>query len=425
MYRKILNHIRQKAYFDRHQNVLIAVSGGADSMSLLYFLHLYQEELAVKIGIAHINYKQRPEADEEETYLRRWASDHNVPIFVNHFSGTFSENTARLFRYSFFKKIMSGHNYTALVTAHHADDQAETVFMRILRGSRLRHLSAIPECQVFGDGELIRPFLPFSKKELPTVFHFEDTSNYRSTFLRNRIRNHYLPALEAENPRLKESLQSLGRESQLVFQALKDLTENIKITDCCEFLQQSEPVQTVLLQLYLEKFPDLKVNKRQFNEILHLIQTQANCRYPIKKGYYLFKDYSSFEIKKISPQTYGSKKRKVVEYDSIVKYGQYRFSYEQCTSENKKTGIPIFSLSPILLRRKQDGDSINFGKFTKKLHRLFIDEKFSFQERSDAVVGEQDGDIIFVVVAGKTYLRKASNRDIMKAKLHIEKLENR
>ncbi|MEX2805658.1 tRNA lysidine(34) synthetase TilS [Streptococcus sp. H31] len=424
MNQKILTHIQEKAYFTKHHKVLIAVSGGADSMNLLHFLYAYQKELAIEIGIAHVNYKQRPEADDEEAYLKKWAFNYSVPIFTRDFSGSFSENAARRFRYFFFKEVMSSEHYTAVVTAHHADDQAETIFMRLIRGSRLRHLSGIADRQTFGTGELIRPFLPFPKEDWPDIFHFEDASNQTSAFLRNRVRNHYLPALEAENPKIKESLQSLGAESRFVFQALKDLTAHIKTTDCHEFLQQTEPVQMVLLQAYLEEFPDLQVSKGQFNEILHLIQTHANCTYAIKKGYYLLKSYDSFEIKKISPETYRSSKEKVVECDSIVKYGQYRFSFKQ-DSDNKETEIPIFSLSPILLREKRDGDRINFGKFTKKLSRLFIDEKFSFQERANAVIGEQEGDIIFVLIAGKTYLRKASNRDIMKATLHIEKLEDR
>ena len=121
--------------------------------------------------------------------MREWAKEHQIPIHVAYFSGTFSETAARDFRYKFFKELMSNYHYTALVTAHHADDQAETIFMRLLRGSRLRHLSAMQTVNAFGDGELIRPFLTYSKKELPNIFHFEDDSNRSLDFLRNRIRN--------------------------------------------------------------------------------------------------------------------------------------------------------------------------------------------------------------------------------------------
>ena len=84
---------------------------------------------------------------------------------------------------------------TALVTAHHADDQVETILMRLIRGTRLRYLSGIKEKQVVGEIEIIRPFLHFQKKT-STNFHFEDISNQKNHYFRNRIRNSYLPELE-------------------------------------------------------------------------------------------------------------------------------------------------------------------------------------------------------------------------------------
>ena len=100
--------------------------------------------------------------------------------------------------------MQEGH-YTALVTAHHADDQAETVFMRLLRGARLRHLSGMKAVQSFACGELIRPLLTFRKSDFPDIQHFEDSSNFQNDYLRNRIRNLYLPDLEKKNPQFKDS----------------------------------------------------------------------------------------------------------------------------------------------------------------------------------------------------------------------------
>lgn len=421
MYQKIYQTIQKQGLFDKHKKVLIAVSGGVDSMNLLHFLHLYKKKLAIEIAIAHVNHHQRSESDTEEAYLKKWAEENGLPIFVAHFSGKFSENAAREFRYAFFKKIMKKQSYTALVTAHHADDQAETVFMRLIRGSRLRHLSSMQSVQVFGEGELIRPFLNISKKELPDVFHFEDSSNDSSQYLRNRVRNDYLPTLEKENPQFKQHLQKLGQESQLVFQALNDLTQTIDYQNCQVFLQQTAAVQNILLQNYLDKFSQLKVSKQQFQEMLHLLQTKSNLSYAIKADYYLVKDEQSFEIKKISPKTDGKRLQKVLEYDNIVSYGQYRFSYQATGEATVIEVIPIFDLSPIILRSRQAGDKINFGDFSKKLRRLFIDDKIPSEDRKNAIIAEQKGQIIFVLVAGETYLRKASKHDIMRARLYIEK----
>ncbi|MCR5492817.1 MAG: tRNA lysidine(34) synthetase TilS [Streptococcus sp.] len=421
MYDKLVKEIQKKAYFAKHKKVLIAVSGGVDSMNLLHFLYIYRKKLDIEIGIAHVNHKQRVESDTEENYLRDWANEHQIPIYVSYFSGNFSEKTARDFRYHFFKQIMNEQNYTALVTAHHADDQAETIFMRLLRGSRLRHLSGIQAVSPFANGELIRPFLDYFKKDLPDVFHFEDDSNQSLEFLRNRIRNRYIPILEKENPKFKQGLRQLGEESEQLFQAFQDLTQNIDVTNCSQFLAQSQAVQTILLQNYLENYPDLQVTRGQFEEILQTLRNKSNAKYHIKSNYWLVKDYDAFQIKKISPKTDRELDRKMIDYSSIVNYGQYRFQF---VSKDKE-GIALYSLSPVLLRRRQEGDRIDFGKFSKKLRRLFIDEKIPSQERADAIIGEQDGKIIFVLVADKTYLRKPSKHDIMEGKLYIEKIRNR
>lgn len=421
MYDKLVKEIQKKAYFAKHKKVLIAVSGGVDSMNLLHFLYIYRKKLGVDIAIAHVNHKQRLESDTEEAYLREWAKEHQIPIYVAYFSGAFSETAARDFRYKFFKELMAEHSYTALVTAHHADDQAETILMRLLRGSRLRHLSGMQTVNAFGDGELIRPFLAYSKKELPDIFHFEDDTNRSLDFLRNRIRNHYFPILEEENPKFKQALRYLGNESQQLFQAFQDLTKDIDPTNCSQFLAQTPAVQALLFQNYLENFPELQVSHGQFEEMLHLLRNKSNANYHVKSDYWLVKDYETFQVKKISPKTDGELAQKMLEYNSIVNYGQFQFQF---VSKDKE-GIAIYSLNPILLRKRQEGDRIDFGDFSKKLRRLFIDEKIPSQERANAIIGEQDGKIIFVQVADKTYLRKPSKHDIMEGKLYIEKIRNR
>ncbi len=422
MYEKILKDIKKKAYFAPHKKVLIAVSGGVDSMNLLHFLYLYHKNLGIEIAIAHLNHKQRLESEEEEAYLRSWAKEKNIPIYVDSFLGIFSEKAARDYRYAFFKRVMFEEGYTALVTAHHADDQVETIFMRLLRGSRLRHLSGIQSVSPFANGELIRPFLHISKSSLPSPFHFEDSSNHSSFYLRNRIRNTYLPILEQENPQFRLALQYLGEESQLLFQAFQDLTAHIDITNHHVFLNQTVAVQEFLFQNYLESFSELQVSHRQFQEILNQLRTKSNLTYYIKDNYYLIQDYNWFKIEKIIPKTDREVQEKMIECGDVVQFGQYQFYFNNKVDVK---GIPLYNLTPILLRRRRPGDTIDFGGFSKKIRRLFIDEKVPSQERVNAVIGEQNGKVLFVRIDDKTYLRKASKHDIMFGKLYIEKIRNR
>lgn len=417
MYQKILKEVQKNSYFKPHQNVLIAVSGGVDSMNLLYFLHCYQEELKIKIGIAHVNHRQRPQSDEEETYLKEWAKKHNVPIFVKQFSGNFSEKTARYFRYDFFKDIMAKEGYTALVTAHHADDHAETIFMRLVRGSRLKYLKGIKAIQAFGQGQLIRPFLTLNKADLPDIFHFEDESNNSNQYLRNRIRNNYIPSLSKENPNFSKYLSELGQETELLLSALSDLTSGLDITQLKNFINQTEAVQYFLLQTYLDKFPELHLSKPQFDQLLVKLRYPDEEDWYLKAGYYLHKNKTRFSIDKIGPETDSQFSTKILKYGDIVNLNNNSFEFGQ-------TGdIELDSQSPITLRPRQAGDQIDFGNFHKKLRRLFIDEKIPVKERQKAIIGEQDGVVIFVLVSGNLYLRKASQCVTIRAKLCVRSKE--
>ena len=411
MTQKLLQMMQAKGYFNRHKKILVAVSGGADSMSLLHFLYNHQKDLDIQLGIAHVNHKQRQESEHEEAYLRHWAEEHKVPFHYSAFSGKFSENAARTFRYEFFKQLMKDYDYSALVTAHHADDQAETIFMRLLRGSRLRHLTGISAIRPFGTGQIIRPFLHLTKAQLPVTFHFEDRSNTSLAYLRNRIRLSYLPTLSQENPKIKEHLCLLAEEIGLMEQALGELTKDISITDLSVFQQQSDAVQLFLLQNYLDSFPDLQLSKGQFNQLISYLRKNASGKMPLKNGYELVKTQTYFLIRKeasisLSPPC-------LLEFGKSVEFEDYTLTFSEFNDVSNSDTISIWSDSPIVIRHRKEGDKIDLGSHHKKLRRLFIDNKILEKDRQKAIVGEQDGHIIFLYVAGRLYLKKKPENAIL------------
>lgn len=411
MTQKLLQMMQAKGYFNQHKKILVAVSGGADSMSLLHFLYNHQKDLDIQLGIAHVNHKQRQESEHEEAYLRHWAEEHKVPFHYSAFSGKFSENAARTFRYEFFKQVMKDYDYSALVTAHHADDQAETIFMRLLRGSRLRHLTGISAIRPFGTGQIIRPFLHLTKDQLPVTFHFEDRSNTSLAYLRNRIRLSYLPTLSQENPKIKEHLCLLAEEIGLMEQALGELTKDITITDLSVFQQQSDPVQLFLLQNYLDTFPDLQLSKGQFNQLISYLRKNGSGKIPLKNGYELVKTQTSFLIRKeeaisLSPSC-------LLEFGKSVEFEDYTLTFSEFNDVSNADTISIWSDSPIVIRHRKEGDKIDLGSHHKKLRRLFIDNKILEKDRQKAIIGEQDDQIIFLYVAGRLYLKKRPENAIL------------
>jgi len=174
------------------------------------------------IAVAHVNHGLRgSDADLDEALVRSMASSLSVPFFTKTLSGITLESSGleeycRAERYAFFHQLKKSHNYDYIVTAHTADDQAETLLMRIIRGSGIRGLAGVHEVR---NDSVIRPLLGVTKKELlcflkeNDIQWREDHSNNDMKFLRNAIRHNLLPMLETLNPHIREHLVTLGKSA--------------------------------------------------------------------------------------------------------------------------------------------------------------------------------------------------------------------
>lgn len=418
-----LNHFLRKEYFKKHSKVLLALSGGLDSMFLYHLLSTYQNELGIELIVAHVNHKQRSESDWEENELRKLADAAELPIYITSFSGDFSEACAREFRYDFFRKIMKEVGATALVTAHHADDQVETILMRLIRGSRLRHLTGIKESQVVDEIEIIRPLLPFHKKDFPPIFHFEDQTNQENTYFRNRIRNRYIPELEKENPRLKSALLDFGREISDYQAAITELSKQIDVEDLNELFSYSQQTQGILLQNYLNQFPDLNLTKAQFAEVRQILATKSQYRHSLKNGYELIKEYQQFQICKISPQADEKEDELVLHYRNQVRYMGYLFSFGIPIEGDFVQKVTVSRETSVYIRCRKPGDVLILNGHRKKLRRLFIDLKIPIEKRKTTPIIEQFGEIVSILGIATSNLSKNTKNDIMNTVLYIEKID--
>ena len=421
--REFLNHFLEKGYFRHHSRVLLALSGGLDSMFLFHLLSNYQKELGIELFLAHVNHKQRPESDNEEHELRKLAERVGVPIYVAYFTGDFSEANARQFRYGFFREVMTKTSSTALVTAHHADDQAETIFMRLIRGVRLQHLSAIKEKQEFDKGELIRPLLSFYKKDFPEIEHFEDRTNKENSYFRNRVRNLYLPQLEKENVQVKRAFLEFGKEVSDYQVALAEFSQTIDVEDLTRFLSFSEATQRVLLQQYLSRFPDLNITREQFQEIHHILRTRSQYRHHLKNGYELVKEYQHFQICKIRPKSDEKSSKCVLDYQNQVHYEGYLFSFGIPLKGENIQQINVSRETSLILRHRQPSDYLIINGHRKKVRRLFIDLKIPAEKRKNAIIVEQFGKICSILGIELSDLSIKMKNDIMNTVLYIEKID--
>ena len=421
--RDFLNHFLEKGYFKDYSRVVLALSGGLDSMFLFHLLSTYQEELGIELFLAHVNHKQRPESDNEEYELRKLAEQVGVPIYVAHFTGDFSEANARQFRYDFFREVMEKTSSTALVTAHHADDQAETIFMRLIRGTRLHHLSAIKEKQKFDRGELIRPLLSFYKKEFSEIEHFEDETNQENHYFRNRVRNLYLPQMETENLQVRKALLEFGKEVSDYQTAIGELSQTVDIEDLTQFLSFSEETQRVLLQHYLGRFANLNVTREQFQQIHHILKTKSQYRHSLKNGYELVKEYDHFQICKIRPKSDEKSSECVLNYQNQLHYEGYLFSFGIPLEGENIQKMNVSRETSLILRHRKPGDYLIKNGHRKKVRRLFIDLKIPKEKREKAIIIEQFGKIYSVLGIEISDLSKKMKNDIMNTVLYIEKID--
>lgn len=214
---------------NEQKSFLLAISGGVDSMVLAYFF----KELGFDFQIAHVNYGLRGEdSDAEEKLVEAFCKKNNIKFHLYSVSKNEQPNNsiqiwARNLRYDFFKKILAEEKLDYIVTAHHLNDQLETFFINLSRGSGIKGLTGIPKNQ----NQLLRPLLPFSKSEIydfakeNSIDFREDKSNLKNDYLRNQIRNKIVPELLEIQPKF---LQSFEKSMMLLQQVQSFLDEEIQ-----------------------------------------------------------------------------------------------------------------------------------------------------------------------------------------------------
>ncbi len=235
MLTQFLQHISSQRLFTQTDKLLVAVSGGKDSMVLLDLL----QQLNFNIGVAHVNFKLRKAAsDEDQVFVKTYCEERNIPFFTTTFetklhaksNGISTQMAARELRYNWFNKLLSENNFDYLLTAHHANDNLETTLLNMTRGTGISGLLGIAAKRNW----LVRPLLLFTRDEIDkyasekNIKWQEDASNASTDYARNLIRHEVIPKLKTLNPTLESTFQrSIIRLSAAEF-AWNALVEAVK-----------------------------------------------------------------------------------------------------------------------------------------------------------------------------------------------------
>ncbi|MGE0267258.1 MAG: tRNA lysidine(34) synthetase TilS [Candidatus Omnitrophota bacterium] len=235
-----------RAYIKKHKllnpgdKVIIGVSGGPDSIALLSILDRLKHELGIQIHVAHYNHQLRPSARRDQTFVENLCTSMNLGCSVgksltlkNKKTGSIEE-AARLERIDFFLQVKKKTKFHLVALAHTQDELAETILMRIIRGSGLQGLRAIQPVSHINELKIIHPFLERSKKEIlkyleqSKIAFKTDPTNRQLKFFRNKIRLNLLPLLEKEyNPNIKETLVNLTSTLSVDFDFISAKTEEL------------------------------------------------------------------------------------------------------------------------------------------------------------------------------------------------------
>lgn len=383
MQNKLLSFLREYAMVQPGDTVICAVSGGADSMALLWAMYLLKEKLDICLEAAHFNHHLRgEESRRDEAFVKDFCEKHRIPVHVGGAKVEAGEKgleaAARAARYAFLQTL-SG----KIATAHTADDNAETLLLHLIRGTGLKGLGGIAPVRE----NIIRPMLTVTRQEVLAFLESEgipwvnDSSNDTDAFTRNRIRHHVMPLLKEENPSLTENLSAAAlrlRQDEEALDTRAELTCSVT-----ELRNMPVAIQNRALRKLLLHF-GVKEPEAEHVALLHRLVCSEN------------------------PSAWGKFPAGVVisrQYDLLVKkepeepIGSFVLNCPGVT-EIPELGIRVIcegdacGTGTLVLRSRQPGDTIRLACGSKRLKKLFIDEKIPAGRRERILVIADDAGVV-------------------------------
>ncbi|MFT5256992.1 MAG: tRNA(Ile)-lysidine synthase [Arenicella sp.] len=437
MLQKLSNLIQQNFPFLKDKKLLIAISGGIDSVVLTHLL----STLNFDISLAHCNFNLRgTESDLDNVFVKDLAKKLAIHCFTTSFeteriakeNKESTQIAARNLRYSWFQEIRQENNFDYILTAHHADDNLETFLINLTRGSGLDGFTGIPEI----NGNIIRPLLKFSREEIEVfaqeekISWREDHSNTSTKYVRNKIRHNILPVLKEINPSLLDTfsrtLGHLQESTQIISDRIEAVSQKVVLKEkdilkfrIDEIQQLSNPKAYVYQLLRAYSFTE-------FNDVYNLLSAQAG-KQVFSKTHVILKD-RDFLI--LSKREVASKRQEAQELEFHISKNTAQITdpihltFEEVAVQEIQNKSTIYvskeSLKfPLIVRKWQNGDYFYPTGMTgkKKLSKYFKDEKLSLLEKNNTWLLCNNNDAIIWIIN-----RRQDCRFIVKSDSEITKI---
>ncbi|WP_347925709.1 tRNA lysidine(34) synthetase TilS [Pontimicrobium sp. SW4] len=413
MLKKFQSHINEQLYFIKNAKLLIAISGGVDSVVLAYVC----KKMGLNISLAHCNFNLRDaESDADEDFVLQLAEDWELEVFIENFdTKKFATDekismqmAARTLRYYWFEELKAQLKFDYILTAHHADDNFETFLINLSRGTGLDGLLGIPQV----NGVIVRPLLPFTRDDVEKFAKAyklqwrEDSSNSSTKYLRNKLRHDVIPILKGINPQLLQNFektqQYLNDVKSIVNDKVDEVAQNIvsKAKNNGVVFNINEIQQLNNPKAYLYELLN-GYGFTQWQDILELLIAQSG-KQVFSNTHRLLKDREYLILSEITDLP--NESIKITDSQSVVltPFGKLSIS-KVSNKEEAQKNIAYFDLSslsfPLTLRKWEQGDAFYplgmAGK--KKVSKYFKDEKFSLLDKENAWLLCSGDDIIWIV----------------------------
>lgn len=388
----LLTYMQQHGLVAASERVAVAISGGADSVALTLALAALTDTLSFSLLLLHQNYGFRfAEADADETFVRELAQKLQIPLWVDRLDGWHQlaaeagslQDSARRWRYDWFDRLLQREVFDKVALAHHRDDQAETVLLRLLRGAGVRGLSGMRPIR---SRYLIRPMLNQSKAEVLQYLkrrgstYQQDSSNEKHTYLRNRIRLEILPMLRKENPKIVATLAQTATRLQAEYDVLEQDVERllamatllpdevmVGYTDYLSFLVATR--WRFWRRLCEEK--GLAYHGLLLDRLDAAISSKSSGRYTLSTWWQVRWDATKLHFERVADPLFFPRSHKQVLQANITRFWGFTFAVQDLKFTPSRLVYPLQPNLHYALRTWRRGDRIRTSVGTQKVQDLF------------------------------------------------------
>ncbi|MCX8029813.1 MAG: tRNA lysidine(34) synthetase TilS [Brevinematales bacterium] len=453
---KFLQTIKEFKLISKGDKIVVGLSGGVDSVVLLMLLRKYKEKFGIDILAVHVNHLVRESSVRDENFCVELCNKINVPILVfrydvKSFASTHKlsvEEAGRVIRYKFFERVLEEKHFDKIATAHHVDDNIETLLFRLFKNPSVQGLSSIrPKV-----GCIIRPLIAITKSEILEyasqngIEFVIDETNLLEDYDRNYIRNSIIPKIQDRFPYFRKKIYNVIRD----FWQVNDLFEKFSLKLAKKYVISKSDGFEISVDLF-KRYPSVlsgyvlknlfsslgvKVNRKIINTIISQRKTEGNKVLLNIKDVIVLREYGTVNILRkakgfsevISLQLNGFSIKSMFDVDVEIFEVEVDEEFISRIKVESNTGVMYINVTStpkdILIRHRRNGDYIQMSIGKKKIKDILIDEKIPLSKREKVVVVEVGGKVAgfyygkvrvskdFNLVIGKNLVCKLSFRSL-------------